>query len=45
MLYRTMYEHRKGRILWLDDCDSDLHEPCKCLGFSGLLFGDKANES
>jgi hypothetical protein len=22
MLYRTMYEHRKGRILWLDDCDS-----------------------
>jgi hypothetical protein len=22
MLYRIMFEHRKGRILWLDDCDS-----------------------
>ena len=22
MLYRLMFEHRKGRVLWLDDCDS-----------------------
>ena len=22
MLYRLLFEHRKGRILWLDDCDS-----------------------
>lgn len=22
MLYRLLYEHRKGRVLWLDDCDS-----------------------
>ncbi len=22
MLYRILFEHRKGRVLWLDDCDS-----------------------
>ena len=22
MLYRLLFEHRKGRVLWLDDCDS-----------------------
>ena len=22
MLYRTLFEYRKGRVLWLDDCDS-----------------------
>ena len=27
MLYRLLFEHRKGRVLWLDDCDSDLYEP------------------
>jgi hypothetical protein len=22
MLYRILFEHRKGRVIWLDDCDS-----------------------